>query len=323
MWTSGIPDHTWDEQLFAHQGHFLQSSHWAAFQQALNRPVFYAQGEGWMCLAYVEKGQLGTRLYAPYGPFVAHKNGFDEALKALQQLAKQHNAVYVRVDPTGRLTEADLQTFNLRPAPKDAQPHYTWIKDLTLDESDILGEMAGSNRNLYNTAANKGLTFAISRDPADIKLFLPFIHEVSANTGMIPHSDAYFTTMVQTLMPREASVLYVAYHEGQPVAASITFDGPISRCYAHAGSAASARKLRPGNPMLVHMILDAKANGQKEFDFYGIAPPDQPNHRWAGFTQFKQSFGGFTRAYLGTWELPVKKLHYHAYQWAHKVKGQR
>ncbi len=325
MWTQGIPDNAWDHQLFARGGHFLQSSHWAAFQQALGRKVFYAQDDDWMCMAYIEKGQMGDRVYAPYGPFVLHTTGFEKALQALGELAKQQGATYVRIDPTGHLAPQDLVAFPLHPAPKriNVQPQYTWIKDLTLDEREILSEMASSNRNLYNTAEKRGLSFRTSDDPQDINLFLPLIHQVSQNTGIVPHPDSYFATMAQVLMPRGVCKIYTTYFEGEAIAASLTYDTPTTRYYPHAATATAARRLRPGNAMIVRMMLDAKAAGQKEFDFYGIAPPDQPNHRWAGFTQFKQSFGGFTRAYLGTWEMPVKKLHYNAYRFAHTLKGLR
>jgi lipid II:glycine glycyltransferase (peptidoglycan interpeptide bridge formation enzyme) len=63
-----------------------------------------------------------------------------------------------------------------------------------------------------------------------------------------------------------------------------------------------------------HMILEAKDMGKKQFDFYGIAPPDQPDHKLRGVTQFKKSFGGEVKDQHGTWELPVKILSYALYR---------
>jgi lipid II:glycine glycyltransferase (peptidoglycan interpeptide bridge formation enzyme) len=51
-----------------------------------------------------------------------------------------------------------------------------------------------------------------------------------------------------------------------------------------------------------------------------VAPEDQPNHKWAGFTAFKKSFGGREVTYPGTWDLPVKKVRYGAYQLARKAR---
>jgi lipid II:glycine glycyltransferase (peptidoglycan interpeptide bridge formation enzyme) len=47
-------------------------------------------------------------------------------------------------------------------------------------------------------------------------------------------------------------------------------------------------------PYLLHFeaIRAAKARGHKWYDFYGIAPKDKPDDRWAGFSVFKRKFGG-------------------------------
>ena len=39
-------------------------------------------------------------------------------------------------------------------------------------------------------------------------------------------------------------------------------------------------------------MADAKEKGLKHVDLWGVAPEDQPDHKWAGFTAFKKSFGG-------------------------------
>jgi lipid II:glycine glycyltransferase (peptidoglycan interpeptide bridge formation enzyme) len=63
------------------------------------------------------------------------------------------------------------------------------------------------------------------------------------------------------------------------------------------------------------MIFDAKARGKQHFDYYGVAPPHAPKtHKWAGFSQFKRSFGGREVEYAGTWEIPIKLARYQAYR---------
>lgn len=316
-WQQGIPGNEWDNKLFTNGGHFLQSSHWAAVQSALGRRVFFGQGDGWQCVAVVEKGKLASRLYAPYGPFITKPGAFTAALTALSSLAKTEGVAFVRIEPTGKIQLADLQKNRLVRAPKQVQPEFTWVKNLTRPTDELLAEMTPTNRNLYRTAANKNLSFAHSTTIGDLQLFLDMIHEVAAATGMKPHSDNYFQTVAATLFGRGAAHLYIASHMGVPVASALVYDTPTTRYYAHAGSYSSARKLHPGSPLLTTMIFDAKTAGQKEFDFFGIAPPNQPNHRWAGFTRFKRSFGGEIKPYCGTWEKPVKPLAYTVYRTIH------
>lgn len=320
IWQPGVPDAPWDTQLFAAGGYFTQSSHWAAVQSALGNKVFYASGDGWQCLAIVEQGKLGSRLYCPYGPTVKSLPALDMCLSALKQLAKQEGVAYVRVEPYGPINTRQLHTRGLKAAPRDAQPRHTWVKDLTQPTDYLLAEMTSTNRNLHNTAAKKGLTFKESRAVGDLPIFLDMMHEVATLTGIRPHSDHEFNAIASTLLPRGAAKLYFALHQGKPVSSALVYDSPTTRYYAHAASYQEARKLHPSTPLLVRMILDAKTQGQHEFDFFGIAPPHDPNHRWAGFSRFKQSFGGKVKEFLGTWELPAKPLHYTAYRLAHKAK---
>jgi hypothetical protein len=49
------------------------------------------------------------------------------------------------------------------------------------------------------------------------------------------------------------------------------------------------------------------------FDFWGIAPTDDPDHERAGYNRFKRSFGGQVKEYAGTWDLPIHAVKYSLY----------
>lgn len=319
QWLVGVPDASWDTDLFAAGGHFLQSSHWAAFNDALDTRIFYARGAGWFCLALLQVSRTGRRLYCPYGPLARDKKSFAAALAALTQLARAQSALFVRLEPIAPIN--NLPDYKLKKALKNIQPPQTWLQDLTKSKDELLADLTATNRNLYNTAIKKGLHFYASSEPKDMIIFLQMIHDVARHTGMKPHSDHYYQTMADVLLPRKAASLYIAEHQGLPVAAAFVFDSPTTRYYAHAGNLLSARKLHPGSPLVTTMLLDAKKNGQYRFDFVGVAPQDQLNHPWAGFTKFKQSFGGAYHQYLGTWEMathPLYRLYRGVYQ-AHRL----
>jgi hypothetical protein len=304
-WRSGVPDAEWDSALFAGDGHFLQSSHWFAFRKALGQTTYFGRGDGWRCAAYHETGYLGPRLYCPYGPLVESEAGLGAALHGLSRLAREVGVSYVRVEPVGAVSGPALDSRGLRPAPRNNQPALTWVKDLDGTADDVLVGMYESNRDRYRLAAKKGLSFHSSTDPADMALFLAMVHEVAARTGIRPHPDDYYLTTARTLMPRGTMTLYLARHEGDPVAGVLALDSPTVRYTTHSGSFPVARKLHAASPLRTRIILDAHAAGQRQVDFWGVAPADQPDHPWAGFSKFKRSFGGRFKAYVGTWDLPV------------------
>ncbi len=271
-------------------------------------------------MAIVEGARTGRRIYCPYGPLAQNETAFIEALKALHHLARQQKALFVRCEPILPKQHLSLSEFGLKPALKNIQPAQNWLQDLTKTDEALMGDFTSTNRNLYRTAGNKGLTFRASDDPKDVSIFIKMIRDVAANKGITPHDDHYYQTMAKVLLPRSAAKIYVAEHDAKPVAAAIVFDSPVTRHYAHAGNLVSARKLHPGSPLLATMMFDAKKQGQKRFDFDGVAPLGQDNHPWSGFTQFKKSFGGEYHAYLGTWELPAHPLYrlYRGVYQAHK-----
>jgi len=313
LWHTGAPTADWDNAQAKLGAHFLQGSHWARFQVSLGKLAYYASGDGWSWVAFVEKSHIGVRLYCPYGPTLANPKALQPALRSLVACARAHRAMFIRIEPQGPVTSNALHSAGLRKTSRDIQPHYTWVKDLDASEENLIADMTATNRNLYRTANTKGLSFRSSNNPADIQHFLRLMHEVAQHNRIIVHSDNYFTTMAEILLPAGAGALYFAEHEKKIIAASFVFDSPTTRYYAHAGSQFDMRKLHPGSPLVSRMIVDAKQKGLRHFDFCGIAPPDQPNHPWTGITTFKQSFGGRAVDMHGTWELPIRSLSYRTY----------
>ncbi|WP_104168431.1 peptidoglycan bridge formation glycyltransferase FemA/FemB family protein [Arthrobacter sp. SX1312] len=301
--------------------HFLQSPPWGALQRDLGRTVHERSGPGWRFLAIEERNPAGTLLYAPYGPTATSLAAFDAALAALTDLARSCGAVFVRIEPVDAgLPEADpaalLRTRGLRPAPANQQPELTWVVDVDRDFKEVLAEMKPVNRNLYRNIHKKGVTFRSSQDPAEIPVLLRFLHLTAARNGFKPQSDDYLTQVARSLMPAGAATLFIAELDGEPIAAALTYDSADTRTYAHAALDDTHRKLSAGIPLLVTLMADARDKGLQQVDLWGVAPADQPDHKWAGFTAFKKSFGGREVAYPGTWDLPVRKLRYRGYQLA-------
>ena len=174
------------------------------------------------------------------------------------------------------------------------------------------------DRNLYRNIHKKGVTFRSSQDPAEIAVLLEFLHMTAARNGFKPQSDEYLSQVARSLMPAGAATLFIAELDGHPIAAALAYDSADTRTYAHAALDDTHRKLSAGIPLLVTLMADAQAKGLKHVDLWGVAPEDQPDHKWAGFTAFKKSFGGRGIAYPGTWDLPVRKVRYSSYQLARK-----
>ncbi|WP_026532512.1 lipid II:glycine glycyltransferase FemX [Arthrobacter sp. H41] len=302
----------------------LQSPAWADFQRALGKKVFTGSGDGFSFLAIQEKTPLGSFLYVPFGPAAANPDGLRRSLEALAALAAAEHAHYVRVEPVGTDLGSDpdsaLKALGLVKAPTDVQPKLTWLVDLSQDEKAILGGMRSTSRGLYRNISKKGVTFDISTDPADISVLLAFLHTVSERAAFRAQSDDYLAQAAQHLMPAGSAKLFIARLDGEPIAAALSYDTGTTRVYAHAAADATHRSLNAGVPLVVTMMMDAKASGRTSFDLWGVSAADQPEHPWAGFSRFKRSFGGFEVEYPGSWDLPVNAPMYRAYSMARRLR---
>lgn len=305
---------------------FVQTPAWAQFQRNLGKTVHERAGDGWRFLAMEESNPAGKILYLPYGPVATDLAAFDAALAELKPLAKSIGAVFIRVEPAALDMPADgireaLRLRGLVPAPANQQPELTRILDLGGELAPTLAQMKPTNRNLFRNIGKKGVTFRSSQNPEDVSILLGFLHRTALRNGFKPQSDDYLSQVAATLMPLGAVTLYLAELNGVPIAAALVYDSADTRVYAHAAMDDEYRKLSAGIPLVVTLIADAQAKGLAHVDLSGVAPEGQPDHKWAGFTAFKNSFGGRLVEYPGTWDLPVRKLRYQAYQQARKLRN--
>jgi lipid II:glycine glycyltransferase (peptidoglycan interpeptide bridge formation enzyme) len=309
----------WDKSQAKLGAHFLQSSAWSAFQAALGRQTVQNESEGWSYLGILSASSKFTYLYCPYGPTILSSIGLGKAVESWK--AEASGADFVRFEPVGAVTEHDLRMMGAKEV-KETQPKHTLVLDLNLDEETLRSNLSSSHRNTINAAGRKGLSFRLSSGEADLKHFLRYIHATAGRNGFATHSDAYFATMVEVLEPLGAASVYIAEFEGKTVAAAIVFDYAGVRYYAHSAMDPEHRNLRIAAPFVWFLMMDAKMQGMHELDLWGIAPAGaSKNHPWAGFTEFKHSFGGTEKAYLGTWELPLNPLKHMAYRTIRKTLG--
>ncbi len=295
--------------------HFLQSEAWSAFQTTLGRTVVSNSGQGWSYKAYLENGRFNTRLYSPYGPVFTSEATLASALSSLVAEGKRHKATFVRIEPTQPISREIIKKFHVKPVTyQHLQPQSTQIISLSAPEETLLSNMAQNTRNIIRNYQKKGLSVRTSHSPSDLPILLTLLKRVAQRTGLHAHNDDYFQRQAETLLTTKAAVLYIISRENTPVAAALFYDSPETRYYAHAAADDAYRKLQPGTALLGQAILDAKREGKQAVDLFGIAPANQPNHPWAGFTRFKQSFGGAPVSYGGAWDIPLKPFAYHVYR---------
>ena len=314
----GLPNSDWDEHQLKLGAHMLQGKPWACFQKAYGREVVWDQAESWSWLAIVIKGKGVKYLYAPYGPTVSSLDDLNSAIRSLENAAKSLGLDFIRCEPFG-ISEDIIKQTKIRRV-KSVQPQESLIINLKQDPAILKSQLSSSHRNTINGSERRGLVLRSSNDMKDFEVFIDLMHKTADTRHFHAYPDSYYKVLAETLLPMGRARFFIAEHEGGAVSASLCMDYQKSRAYSYTGNDPNKRNLRATAPLVWKIILDSRSEGFDSLDLWGEAPIGaSKTHPWAGFSEFKRSFGGREVFYSGTWELPINSFKYHTHQLAKKL----
>jgi lipid II:glycine glycyltransferase (peptidoglycan interpeptide bridge formation enzyme) len=183
------------------------------------------------------------------------------------------------------------------------------LVDLAPTGEEILGAMKPKGRYNIGLAAKKGVVVE-RRDEAGLDIFYALYGETAKRDGIAIHGPGYYQTLFACSRETAAQEvrLYLAFHEGEPLAGVIVlFRGPRA-VYLYGASSNQKRNLMAPYALQWRALQDAKASGCIEYDLYGIPPREDPSHPMAGLYRFKTAFGGRIVHRSGSWDYAYRPL---------------
>jgi vancomycin resistance protein VanK len=266
-----------------------------------------------------ERGAFGIRM----GPPVTTRTWTAETVK--KAIADDTCRRLGDVPPDSRSEVGDAVISTLRSAGwrsqaaedgfSAGQPQYVFQVSLAgRDEDSVLGGMNQLWRRNIKKASKSGVEVRIG-SANELPSFHALYVETAARDHFTPRPLGYFQQMFTAMSDEDADRirLYLAYHEGDLVAATtwVRVGGHV--WYSYGASSTSKRELRGSNAVQWQMIRDAMAAGADVYDLRGITDTlaaDDPN---IGLIQFKVGTGGNAVEYVGEWDLPLNRLLYKAF----------
>lgn len=294
-------------------GGFLQSWEWGAFQRSLGRRVERIKYEsgGKVMLAQAIKMSLPFGQYywfVPKGPLGSL--GIEEMMNHLN--SELPDGIFFRVEPY-----KNPKTFKV----KDVQPSTSLVLDLEKSEDELLKEMKAKTRYNIRLSGRKGVECRhVGLEYFDD--FVRLLDQTSVRDQIRSHPKEYYRSMLQTMRGGSATAfLAMAFYDGRPLAANLVMDFAGQRTYVHGATSNLHRNVMAQYALHWFLIQEAKQNGMKTFDFYGVAPDEaSENHPWFGITRYKRGFGGEIVQMPGTFELQTKHIWYGLYRAAKRVR---
>lgn len=289
-----------------------QSKEWHKLQEDLGEQSFLKKAKEYSYLAILKSTPVGKYLYLPYGPIFENEESFSAALDDLTKLAKEQQAIFIRIEPMDAKIVKSLPENASKT--KDLNPKETWQLDLKGNDEELKQKLPSRLLRYYRCAEKKGITIETSREPEDIKHLLSLQKALANQKGISTYSEKY----LETELSQPFATLYLVKQESEGkseiIAAGLVFDDSTTRYNLQGAQNDTGRKLHATGILTIQLILDAKAKGLETFDFWGIAPEGAPaDHPWAGFTNFKKTFAGFEVDYAGTYDIVLNPFKYKLY----------
>lgn len=306
------------------RGDLLQTTYWGQLKSMT----------GWepLPLGVVEAGQLCASalvlkrkipmtgkcvFYSPRGPLFSNCEALECLVDGVVALAKSHGALLWKMDPAIPKGDPVWEQFakeHLRKVDTGldfdgVQPNFIMELDLRPSLDTILNNMKSKTRYNIRYAQRKGVTVRLSQSKRDLEVFYPLLQETAARDRFAIRSYAYFDHLWDCLVPHRTAQLFLAYHEGQPLAGAIAFRLGKRAWYVYGASANVNRNLQASYALQWEMIRWAKSLGCTVYDFRGVSGNLDPEHPLYGLYRFKEGFGAKLVEYVGEFDLPLSPLY--------------
>jgi len=307
-------------------GNFLQSEIWSAVNRQIGHTPILEKIAGFSVLMIVKNAKRGRYLEIPGGPLIDWTDTAvrQQVFARIRAVARENHCVFVRFRPQLANTPEDqayLQDIGAVPAPFHLYAEHTVVVDLSPDEDTLLANMRRQTRYEVRRAAKLGLS--VSHDNSE-ETFRKF-HKIQSDTAARQHFIP--PTMKELLAYRECfgndAQIYTAKQGSEIVAMGLILNYGVEADYFEAASTDLNRKLPGAYTLLWHAICDAKKQGKARFNLWGIAPPGQPHHRYAGVTTFKTGFGGDVTEYIPAQDIVINKIKYQKVKLIETVRKKR
>lgn len=243
-------------------------------------------------------------------------------LAALKEIAKKEKAIFYRLElDVSKTSGVKPPTAGYIRAFEEMQPENTLILDLKMTEDELLTQMKQKGRYNIRLAEKKGIKI---NPQASISAFYHLYEETGKRHGISYRGKRYFESLLENLSKNSYINIYSASVkiEGKEIvlASAIVVYSQKTAIYLFGASSDKYKNVMAPYLMQWQIIKDAKSKGYTEYDFFGIAPDDDPKHPWQGVTKFKRQFGGKDKAILGSYDYIFNPPIYKLFKIAEKIR---
>lgn len=273
-------------------------------------------------------------------PFTPYKIGYlprsvfpsEEALEFFVDYGRKNKVIFIKIEPYTkkfRIPNSKFQTNfktlisnfkNLKQSSHPLFPNWTIMMDLTKSEEELLKKMKPKTRYNIRLAQKKEVIVKEMTNEQGFEIFAKLYFETCQRQKYYGHNYQYHKIVFETLREKIAHIL-IAFYKNTPLSAYEIFVFNDVLYYPYGGSSLEYRNLMGANLLMWETIRFGKKKGAKIFDMWGsLAPNYDQNDPWAGFTRFKEGYGGDFIELIGSYDLVINPSLYFSYNLVYKIR---
>ncbi len=254
----------------------------------------------------------------------------EEQLAAIKQLGKQHNALFIKLEPnvaqpvgtpSAHNQVAQFLQENDARAGRALFTKYTFQLDLNKSEDELFEQLDSKTRYNVRLASKKGVQIFENSTKEGMEQYIDVLQETTKRQGFYAHTPEYFRKMWQVLGESGMIKIFNAVYEGKVLTVWIMFVLNGILYYPYGSSRTEGREVMPNNLMMWEMIRYGKQLGCHTFDMWGsLGPEPNPKDPWFGFHKFKKGYGGILMEFVGTYDLVIDPPLYQLFRLAEEAR---
>jgi lipid II:glycine glycyltransferase (peptidoglycan interpeptide bridge formation enzyme) len=330
----------WDELVAGNPdgGQILQTRAWGEFKRAHRWAPHYLLSETGPPIVVLELRHavpgLGTLGYVPKGPGVSAVAQLPAVIDGLRETANSSFAIKVEpdIEQSDEVTSA-LRGMGLEKSRHDVQiSRATIIVDLRPAEDALLASFKPKCRYNIRLAERRGVVVEpVALDGASIDTMYSLMASTRDRAGFTLRSKEYFAGYWRLHAAAGQGQLFFASLQGEVLAGVFTTYIGRKAWYKDGGSTKEHAAVMAPHLLQWEVMRWLRSRGIEAYDLVAVPPVADlnPSHPLYGLYRFKSGFSERITEYVGTWDLPIRRNRYAAWnaiaeraahQWSYRVR---
>ena len=248
-----------------------------------------------------------------------------EVLDFLTIYGRKNKVIFFKFEPYIFKERKQLKIINYKNFHKSHQsifPDWTIIINLKKTEDQLLKNLKPKTRYNIKLARKKGVKVFLDNSQQGFNQFSSLYFATCQRQRYFGHNLTYHQKIFQTLKDKIAHIIIATYQK-KPLAAYELFLYKKRLYYPYGGTSLKFRNYMASNLLMWAAIKFGLKNKADFFDLWGSLPPHYSHHHpWAGFTRFKEGYGGEFKQFIGSYDLVCLPILYPLYQAVFYLRNQ-